>query len=369
MKKVIKIIMSIISAIITIATFAILGLIIYTEINKEDERALKILQEGYQKITEFIYGKEEKEDIEELQKLDKIIANSGEVNKYYYYEQLESYSKVIYNKLIENQENMKTGTYTINFGETFSELLEEPEGAEKLQQYYQSAIETYLYDNPEIFYLNPKKMYINIQTTKTKFKTTYEVFLNSNKEESYLADGYTTKEEVEIAEQQIKEVRDEVVANIANKSEYEKIKIIHDYLVDQITYDQSISKDNIYNIYGALVKKECVCEGYAKSFKYLLDEAKIENVIVIGEGINSSNERESHAWNYVKLQDMWYAVDVTWDDPIIIKGLGYITNKSRYRYFLLGSNEINKDHILSTQFIEGGKEYVYPVLSEENYKQ
>lgn len=368
MKKVIKIIMSIISTIITIVILAVLGLIIYTEINKEDEKALQILQDGYQKVMEIIYGKEEHNEVNEPQKLDKIIENSGEVNKYYYYEQLENYSKIIYNKLIENQENMKTGTYTINFGETFSSLLEEPEGAEKLQEYYQAAIETYLYDNPEIFYLNPKKMYINIQTTKSKFKTTYEVFLNSSKEESYLADGYTTKEEIEVAEQQIKEVRDEVIASIEGKSEYEKIRTIHDYLVDQISYDQSVSKSNIYDIYGALVRKECVCEGYAKSLKYLLDEAKIENVIVIGEGTNTDGQRESHAWNYVKLEGMWYAIDVTWDDPII-RGSGNLSRKSKYKYFLLGSNEINKDHIPSTHFIEGGKEYIYPVLSEENYKQ
>ena len=369
MKKIIKITLSIISTIISIAIMIVFGLIVYTEINKEDEKALQILQDGYAKVKEIIYGKEEDNgELDKPQKLDEIIANSGEINRYYYYEQLENYSKIIYNKLLENKENMKTGTYTINFGKTFNKLLEEEGGEEKLQGYYQAAIETYSYDNPEIFYLNPKNMYINIQTTTSKFETKYEVFLNSNKEANYLAKGYNTKEEVDIAEQEIKKVRDEVIASIENKSEYEKIKMIHDYLVDQITYDQSVSKNNIYNIYGALVKKECVCEGYARSYKYLLDEAKIENVIVIGEGRNSNNETESHAWNYVKLDGAWYAVDVTWDDPVM-KGPAYISNKARYKYFLLGSKEISKDHILSSQFIEGGKEYIFPELSEENYKQ
>ena len=60
----------------------------------------------------------------------------------------------------------------------------------------------------------------------------------------------------------------------------------------------------------------------------VLDEAKIQNVIVIGEGINSDGQRESHAWNYVKLEGMWYAIDVTWDDPII-RGSGSLNKKSK----------------------------------------
>lgn len=365
MKKIIKTVVSIISTIITIAIIAVLGLIIYTEINKEDQAAAELLQVGYEKIMSLFEKEEAKE--EEPKKLEEIISNPEEINKYYFYEQLDDYSKIIYNNILENRENMKTGTYTINFGETFSTLLEQPNGADLLQSYYQAAIESYLYDNPEVFYLNPKKMYINIQTTKSKFKTKYEVFLNSNNEASYLADGYTTKEEVDIAEQKIQEVKNQIMAEIENKSEYEKTKYIHDYLVEQITYDQTISKSNIYDIYGALVNKTCVCEGYAKSFKYLLDEAKIENVIVIGEGTNSDGQTESHAWNYVKIKGAWYAVDVTWDDPVI-KGWGAISKNTKYKYFLLGSKEINKDHIPSTRFVEGGKEYAYPVLSEENYK-
>lgn len=366
MKKVIKVIFSIITTIISIIILSVLGLIIYTEINKEDQAAAELLQIGYEKVMEVL-GKEEKTHKEEPKKLEQIIKNPEEINKYYFYEQLEDNSKIIYNKLLEEKENLKTGTYTINFGETFSELLAQENGSDALQSYYQAAIETYLYDNPDIFYLNPKKMYINIQTTKSKFKTKYEVYLNSSKEANYLADGYTTKEEIDIAEQKIQEVKKQVMAEIENKSEYEKIKYIHDYLVEQITYEQTLSKNNIYDIYGALINKECVCEGYAKSFKYLLDEAKIENVIVIGEGINSDGQRESHAWNYVKLGEEWYAVDVTWDDPII-RGLGGISKKTKYKYFLLGSKEISKDHVPSTQFVDGGKEYVYPELSEDDYE-
>ncbi len=366
MKKVIKVLVSIITTILSIVILSVLGLIIYTEINKEDKFAADLIQIGYEKVTEFLFGKQEVKE-EKPKDLGSIITNPEEITKYYFYEQLEDYSKIIYNKLLENKENMKTGTYTINFGESFSVLLEQPNGSDLLQDYYQSAIETYLYDNPDVFYLNPKKMYINIQTTKSKFKTKYEVYLNSGNEANYLADGYTTKEEVEIAEQKIQEIKNQIISSIENKSEYEKIKYIHDYLVEQIEYDETLSKNNIYDIYGALVNKECVCEGYAKSFKYLLDEARIENVIVIGKGTNSDGQTESHAWNYVKLEEAWYAVDVTWDDPIVKGFVGYVAQKLKYKYFLLGSKDISKDHIPRTQFVEGGKEYTYPILNENNY--
>ena len=43
------------------------------------------------------------------------------------------------------------------------DLLDKENGAELLQDYYQSAVETYLNDNPDVFYIDPTKMYINIK--------------------------------------------------------------------------------------------------------------------------------------------------------------------------------------------------------------
>ena len=128
-------------------------------------------------------------------------------------------------------------------------------------------------------------------------------------------------------------VKNKIIAKIQGKSDYDKIKIIHDYLIDSIEYENDLTQNNVYDIYGALVQKRCVCEGYAKAFQYLMNEMGIENTIVIGIGTNSKNETENHAWNYVKLDGEWYAVDVTWDDPIITGG-GKLSNKSRYEYFL-----------------------------------
>ena len=283
----------------------------------------------------------------------------------YFYNQLEEKSRIIYRAFESNKEQMKTGTYQIELGDSFSDTLSQSNGQEQLGEYYQSAIEAYTYDNPEVFYLSPKKMYLNIETTTRGGTTTYNVFINSGNEANYLAEEFNSKEEIDQAIAQIEQVKNQIVQNRTGNI-YEDIKMVHDYLVDNISYDSSLSKQNIYNIYGALVNRECVCEGYARAFKYLLDELDIPCVMVIGTGTNSQGETENHAWNYVQLGGNWYAVDTTWDDPVVIGG-GTASEESRYKYFLVGREIIDQDHSPSGQFTEGGKIFSYPNVTYESY--
>ena len=143
--------------------------------------------------------------------------------------------------------------------------------------------------------------------------------------------------------------------------------MVHDYLINSIEYDSTISKDNIYDIYGALVSRVCVCEGYAKAFQYLMNEVGIDNVIVIGTAVNSNGQAENHAWNYAKLNENWYAIDTTWDDPILI-GNGILPEESKYKYFLKGSNTMNQNHTTSGKFTDAGQVFTYPRLSVEDYE-
>ena len=88
------------------------------------------------------------------------------------YDQLDSTTKLIYDKLYENKENLKTGTFRIDFGNQFQTLLSQSNGEKELKQKYQSAIEVLIYENPEIFYLDATKMFINIEKT-TKLDNKY----------------------------------------------------------------------------------------------------------------------------------------------------------------------------------------------------
>ena len=289
-----------------------------------------------------------------------------QINKYFY-NQLDEKSRIFYRAFESNKEQIKTGTYQIELGTNFSDILSQSDGQKKLGQYYQSAIEAYTYDNTEVFYLSPKKMYLNIETIKTSDKTEYNVYINSGNDANYLIDEFNTKAKIDQAMSQLEEIKNQILQNKTGDV-YKDIKMVHDYLVDNIEYDSTISKQNIYNVYGALVNKECVCEGYARAFKYLMDELGISCVMVIGTGTNSNGQTENHAWNYVEVNNNWYAIDSTWDDPVIVGG-GALTDESKYKYFLVGTDTINKDHISNGQFTDGGKEFTYPNISNEDYKE
>ncbi len=302
------------------------------------------------------------------------IQSSGQINSVdysnvnvdkYFYNQLEETSKTIYKALESNKENMKSGTFRIEFGNNFSDILNTTNGQEELGNYYQSAIEAYTYDNPEVFYLSPNKMYLNIETITSSGGVSYNVYINNGNESNYFTDEFSNQEQVESAIGQVEQVKNSIVSRRSGNI-YEDIKMVHDYLVDNIEYDTSISRNNIYDVYGALVNKVAVCEGYARSFKYILDEMGIPCVLVIGTGTNSRGETERHAWNYVQLQGSWYAVDCTWDDPVVVGG-GTVSQSSKYKYFLKGSSEFYSDHTPSGQFTPGGKEFSYPSLSSSSF--
>lgn len=294
------------------------------------------------------------------------VLNKNEYQNKYLYSQLGENGKIIYEKLYGNKENLKTGTYTIQFGNAFYDILSQENGSDKLQEEYQTAIEAFTYDNPDVFYIDVTKMYINIETIQKIFSTKYNVYINSAKDPTYLLDGFTSKEQIDQCESQVIAVKNQILNQIAGKNDIEKMRYIHDYLVDTIEYDQKFVEKNIYNIYGALVSKTCVCEGYAKASQYLLNEAGLENIIITGTATNSDGKTENHAWNYVNIDEKWYAIDTTWDDPIIVGG-GKLTNTIRYRYFLKGSSTMNKNHFISTKFTSGGQDFEFPKLSITDY--
>lgn len=343
-----------------------LAIIVYNGITKDD-----IVDEVQQFVSNITIFEENIKSPEILQN-DLILSDYTDENvtpdtiiDKHFYNQLEEKSKQIYNEIDKNRENMKIGTYEINLGTDFSDILSKVNGEEILGELYQSAIEAYTYDNPDVFYIDFSKLYLNIETTTRGIKKTYRVFLNSGDKNNYLTEEFQTKEKIDLALEEIEKVKAYFVNN-KTQNIYKNIKLVHDYLIESIDYDQSISKVNIYDIYGALVNKTSVCEGYAKAFKYLMDSVQIPCIIVIGKATNSEGNTENHAWNYVQINDVWYAVDCTWDDPILIGG-GFLTKAHKYKYFLKGEDQFNKTHFPNGQFTENGKVFEFPILSQVDY--
>lgn len=284
----------------------------------------------------------------------------------YYYNQLDSNSKIIYTSLENNIDNLVKENFTIDFSKQFNNLLHESSGQTQLNKSFQSALDAFFYDYPELFYIDISKISLLIKSTSIGPITTYTVSITPQDNKNYLSREFNSEADVNKAISKVENIRNNLINKVSNSNDYTQIKQVHDALVNSLEYDSTLSKSNTHNIYGALVEKSVVCEGYAKSFKYILDSLGIENILVSGTATNSSNKTESHMWNYVKLNGDWYGVDVTWDDPVIVGG--YKKSNLRHDYFLKGSSTFIKSHIPSGRISDNGLLFSLPNLSQNNYK-
>jgi hypothetical protein len=127
-------------------------------------------------------------------------------------------------------------------------------------------------------------------------------------------------------------------------TDFDKEKIIHDYIINNTRYyDEKYAKgmhpDDAYEEYGSLLSGFAVCKGYAETMKLLCDLSGIECMIVKGTTENNG-KIVGHAWNIVKIDDEYYHVDVTNDDPLPTDGsqIQILT----YCYFNLPDSEMMK---------------------------
>ena len=293
-------------------------------------------------------------------------AHSNLISYRYYYNQLDEYGKTIYEGLEENKENMKSGTYTIDFGTEFNDLLNSSGGEETLNIAFQSAWNAYTYDNMDIFYIDVEKLTLTTTTTTIGSYSSHRVELSNGNNSTYLKDNFLSNSKLTGKINLLEAMRDEIKRQLEGYSDYQKIREVHNWLVNNVEYDINLESEEPYSICGALTDGEAVCEGYARSFKYIMDELQIPCVLVSGTGTNSNGETESHAWNYVWLNDNWYAIDVTWDDPVIV-GNGYVPEDTRYRHFLKGSNTFFTSHEEDGNITSNSIEFTFPELSREDY--
>ena len=287
---------------------------------------------------------------------------------HYYYNQLDEYAKIIYDGIESNIDNMKSGTYKIDFGTKFNTLVNQSDGEHKLNIAFQSAWNAFTYDYPEVFYIDVSKLILTTRTTSIGSFSTHKVSLSNDSYENYFTENISSREDILAKERYLESAKQKIIESLNGYSKYDQIKYIHNWLIDNLKYDTTYKKEDIHNVYGALAKREVVCEGYARTLKYLLDGLEIENVLVSGTATNSNNSTESHAWNYVKLNDKWYAIDVTWDDPII-KGGGLLSDKLRYQYFLKGADNFLKNHNEDGYLSQNSMKFEFPKLDNKDYNK
>lgn len=289
------------------------------------------------------------------------------ISSTYYYGQLDDNAKIIYDALKENKENMKTGTYELDFGTQFNTLLHTETGEQELQTAFQSAWNAYSYDQADLFYIDSQKLTLMNEYVNVGGIVTYHISIGPGENENYLLDTFQEAGSIEQAESYIQNIVDQIVEQTQNDSVVEKARRIHNWLVSSVSYEESEENKNRFEIYGALHDQRAVCEGYARSFKYLMEKVGVPCVLVSGTGTNSEGQSESHAWNYMQVNNEWYAVDVTWDDPVVVGG-GTPGTNTLYRYFLKGSEELYKDHKEENIISENSMSFRFPTLSTTDYE-
>lgn len=147
-------------------------------------------------------------------------------------------------------------------------------------------------DHPELFYLDTNYLY--------KYNSKgmcIEITLNYNDTIDNIG---RSKELFEIEVNKIVEEASKLA------SDYEKEKYVYMTLIKKVDYDKNAQYNQ--SAYSALVVGKSVCAGYARAFQLIMQKLKIPTYYVLGFA------KEDHAWNIVKLNGLYYNVDLTWDD-------------------------------------------------------
>lgn len=151
-------------------------------------------------------------------------------------------------------------------------------------------------------------------------------------------------------------------------SDYDKMKFVHDYLVVNAEYDdvclaelnqtvQRASSQQSHSIYGCLVNKVCVCDGYSKTFKLIMNMIGLE--CEYWQGFSGTT---GHAWNYVVIDGEEYWMDLTWDENDIENDKGKLLapHGAYYNYFCVDDDFLYQTH-------EPDKTFKLPVCDSDKY--
>lgn len=295
----------------------------------------------------------------------------------YYYSQLPDEAKGFYDAMYQmyTQGIFKTGTgdydLVANGHLDQSQLDGYANGNMTLLTDMGAARDAFYADYPEIFYVDFS--YLTLRVTKKGSE--YCAYLGPGRSDNYFVKGFASQEEVEAAiaeyEARIQELTagaSSLPAEEGKDPETQKVTYIHDELIQHTSYrmENTCQEENVGHIrtsYGAWIKGESLCEGYARAAKAALDRLGIPCVLVQGGFRRTSDKTEPHMWNYVQLNGVWYGLDATADDPISpLPGEGGVDGFERSDYLLAGNDTMSRRHVPDGVMSEANFEFRYPEL-------
>lgn len=152
------------------------------------------------------------------------------------------------------------------------------------------------FDCPELFYLSDSAQ--NFNHIGDNVTTYYPQYIY-------------TKETSDKMGEEIADKIQPILLRLKGSSPQAIEKFIHDYLISNVTYNQET--ENCMNIYGAIIEGKANCKGYSSAFTYLTRLLGVTSAQVIGHAAESDMS-VGHSWNVIKLNNMYYYIDVCWDD-------------------------------------------------------
>ena len=288
--------------------------------------------------------------------------NTGSYTKSYK-DQLNELEQVLYDTILaspaqNSSKDISSLGIELTGSVSGSNIILDPAGNQKLAELqfsFQKAAVAVCYDHPE-----------------------YSWILTGGIETGYAFGGYEGSSEITVTQASftLKAVpdfasnmsaMDSKISSIVSEASsyttrYDKLKFFHDKICELTTYNTEASKISsgsapkellyAWSPYGTFTGKPVVCEGYARAFKMLCDEAGIPCALISGKGNGGA-----HMWNAVQMDDgKWYAVDVTWDDS-------GDPSTPKDTYFLKPSKDFS-NHTPEPKY-----GLVYPVLNDADYEQ
>lgn len=201
------------------------------------------------------------------------------------------------------------------------------------------AYKSVIFDHPEIFYVDGYQIekYTGADN-KTVFRPNYT----------------KPPDEIPNIQAQIDAYEASIKSGADLSTSFTTVRSIYDYIITHTTYN--IMATDLSNL-CSVINGQAVCDGYAKATMYFCNKFGIECIVVPGY-IRSSGT--AHLWNAVKIDDLWYFIDVTWGDEDFQNDQA--TPEVRYDYLCVSQEQINGTHQL--------EDFISPpacVSSEANY--
>ena len=305
--------------------------------------------------------------------------------------QLDGNAKALYDLLVQNyvvdySQYLESVDFPFEFPDTitFEAVVEDGSFQRKGESYVQAtddvktaiqaASDAFSYDYPQAFWFRGSNYGYRVScvrdgSSSTGYRGTFKNFTFKPANREISENAHTRMGDfMDGVQSAVAELKEQTVGMDMEQ----KIKRIHDYICQRVTY----RNDNTLWVHSAAslfldADPAFVCEGYAKSMKIFCYYMGINCACVSGTARGtSSGTPGAHMWNYVQMDDgNWYLVDATWDDVGTPPSSRYLLvgRSTKGQYITIGEERVEYTSFSTTSAETVGPVFILPVLAEESY--